>query len=197
MTRSAARSAPAFAANRRMWNDTHCSRRMADLINPSLLKPTLDRLYSDFNYPDSAADPIQIVRRYGRSDDREVVAFCAASLAFGRVASVLQSIERLLAIMGPCPADYVRRFDPARDAAAFKGLVHRWTRERDIIALLWIIRQMLDRSGSIEGFFLEGYDSTAPDLASALDSFSARAMALDLKAAYGRVPKRPGVCYFF
>ena len=163
----------------------------------SALKPVLDRLYSDFNYPDSAADPIQIVRRYGRSDDREVVAFCAASLAFGRVASVLQSIERLLAIMGPCPADYVRRFDPARDAAAFKGLVHRWTRERDIIALLWIIRQMFERCGTIEGFFLEGYDPSAPDLASALDSFSARAVALDLEAAYGRVPKRPGVCYFF
>src|SRR5437762_8847187 len=79
----------------------------------SALKPVLDRLYSDFNYPDSAADPIQIVRRYERSDDREVVAFCAASLAFGRVASVLQSIERLLKIMGPRPAEYARRFDPA------------------------------------------------------------------------------------
>jgi uncharacterized protein (TIGR02757 family) len=163
----------------------------------STLKPVLDRLYSDFNYPDSAADPIQIVRRFERNDDREVVGFCAASLAFGRVASVLQSIERLVAIMGPAPAAYVRRFDPARDAPAFKGLVHRWTRERDLIALLWVIRQMLDRSGSIEGFFLEGYDASAPDLATALDSFSVRAMALDLKAAYGRVPSRPGICYFF
>jgi len=161
------------------------------------LKPVLDRLYQNFNYPDSAADPIQIVRRYEQNDDREVVAFCAASLAFGRVASVLQSIERLVAIMGPRPAEYVRRFDPARDGAAFKGLVHRWTRERDLVALLWVIRQMLDRSGTIEGFFLEGYDASAPDLAPALDSFSARAMALDLKAAYGRVPKRPGVAYFF
>jgi uncharacterized protein (TIGR02757 family) len=161
------------------------------------LKPVLDRLYADFNYPDSATDPIQIVRRYARSDDREVIAFCAASLAFGRVASVLQSIERLVAIMGPRPADYVRRFDPARDAAAFDGLVHRWTRERDLIALLWVMRQMLDRSGTIEGFFLDGYEASAPDLASALESFSSRAMALDLKTAYGRVPKRPGVGYFF
>src|SRR5258706_4979920 len=100
------------------------------------LKLALDGLYESFNYPDSAADPIQIVRRYTRPDDREVVAFCAASLAFGRVASVLQSIERLMAIMGERPADYVRRFDPRRHAAAFDGLVHRWTRERDLVALL-------------------------------------------------------------
>ena len=172
-------------------------RKSYTVIDESSLKPVLDRLYSDFNYPDSAADPIQIVRRYERPDDREVVGFCAASLAFGRVASVLQSIERLVAILGRRPADYVRRFEPARDIGAFKGLVHRWTRERDIAALIWIIRQMLDRSGSVEGFFLEGYDANAADLASALDSFSERAMALDLTAVYGRVPKRPGVGYFF
>jgi len=166
-------------------------------MNSAALKPELDRLYQSFNYQHSATDPIQIVRRYTRPDDLEVVAFCAASLAFGRVASVLQSIERLVAIMGRRPAEYVRRFEPARDGAAFAGLVHRWTRERDLIALLWIIRQMLERSGSIEGFFLEGYDEAAPDLAGALDNFSARAMALDLKAAYGRIPKRPGVGYFF
>jgi len=165
------------------------------------LKPTLDRLYADFNFPDSATDPIQIVRRYERPDDREIVAFCAASLAFGRVASVIQSIERLVTIMGPRPAEYVRRFDPPRDAVAFTGLVHRWTRERDLVALLWILKQILDRSGSVEGFFLEGYDEAAGDIEAALDSFSTRAMALDLTAVYGRARKAskryPGVAYFF
>src|SRR5213595_494117 len=80
------------------------------------LKPTLDRLYAEFNYPDSATDPIQIVRRFDRRDDREIVGFCAAALAFGRVASVLQSIERLLAVMGNRPSDYVRAFDPDRES---------------------------------------------------------------------------------
>ena len=128
------------------------------------LRPVLDRLYTGFNSPDSAADPIQIVRRYQRADDREVVAFCAASLAFGRVASVLQSIERLLAIVGDRPAAYVRAFDPSRQKRAFADLVHRWIRGPDLVALLWIIRQMIGRSGSIQGFFLEGYDPSAPDI---------------------------------
>ena len=167
------------------------------------LKRVLDRLYADFNYPDSATDPIQIVRRYTKDDDREVVGFVAASLAFGRVLSVLQSIERVLAVMGPEPAAYLRRFDARRDAAAFDGIVHRWTRSRDIVALLWLMRQMTDRAGSVEGFFLEGYDAAAEDVEGAVDSFSARAMALDLKAAYGRMARPSGsgralgVCYFF
>src|SRR5258705_3401371 len=146
----------------------------------AVLKAELDRLYDSFNYEHSATDRIQIVRRYTRPDDVEVVAFCAASLAFGRVASVLQSIERLVAIMGERPAEYVRRFDPRRDAPAFQGLVHRWTRERDLIALVWIIRQMFERSGSIEGFFLDGYDESTPNLADAFYSFSRREMALNL-----------------
>jgi uncharacterized protein (TIGR02757 family) len=167
----------------------------------SPLKLTLDRLYADYNHQDSATDPIQIVRRYARPDDREVVAFCAAALAFGRVASVLQSIERLMTVFthrGDRPADFVRRFDPRRDAPAFDGLVHRWIRERDLVALVWVLKQMLDQSTTIEGFFLEGYDPAAADVAPALDSFSARAMAFDLTAAYGRrqAPAR-GVAYFF
>ena len=161
------------------------------------LKPALDRLYSEFNYADSAADPIQIVRRFPRPDDREVVGFVAASLAFGRVASVLQSIQRVLHVAGSQPAEYVRRFDPAREAPAFRAIVHRWIVGADLVALLWLMRQMLDRSGSLERFFAEGHDPASADVGPAIDRFSTRAMDLDLKAAYGRVPRRPGVAYFF
>ena len=187
---------------------------------PEPLKTMLDRLYAEFNYPNSATDPIHIVRRYERPDDREVVGFFASALAFGRVASVMQSIERVLAIVGDHPAEYVRHFDPAREKRAFAHLVHRWIGGADLVALLWVMRQMIDRSGSIEGFFLEGDDPTTPDITPALDSFSTRALALDLTAAYGPPeslrhgpPKRQakaegghhlrsgrsvrGVCYFF
>jgi uncharacterized protein (TIGR02757 family) len=126
-----------------------------------------------------------------------VVAFCASALAFGRVASVLQSVERLVALMGDRPAEYVRLFEPRRDAGAFAELGHRWTRAPDLVALVWLLHQMLERAGSLEGFFLEGYGGGEDDIGPALESFSARALALDMRSAYGRVPKKPGVCYFF
>lgn len=160
------------------------------------LKTTLDRLYDSFNMPDSATDPIQIVRRFTRPADREVVGFIAAGLAFGRVSSVLQSIERVLDLMGPSPAEFVRTFDPRRNGPAFRDFVHRWIRGTDVVALLWVLHQMSVRSGSIEAFFVEG-DDGGHDVQAALDSFSSRALALDLRAAYGRLPARAGVCYFF
>jgi len=153
-----------------------------------MLGPRLEQLYEAYNREDAAADPIQIVRRYRNPADQEVVGFCAAALAFGRVNSVLNTVETLTRIL----------FDPKAPHPELRAMVHRWTRGRDIVALLWVLRQMIDRSGSIEGFFLEGYDPGATDLGDALDSFSRRAMALDLKAVYGRrVPARTGVCYFF
>ena len=156
------------------------ARTATDVTN--FLKPTLDRLYAEFNYPDSATDPIQIVRRFERADDREVVGFCASALAFGRVASVLQSIERVVAVMGDRPAAYVRAFDPRADGRAFSGFVHRWTRGVDVVALLWLLKQMMDRSGSIEQFFADGYSAADEDVGPAIDSFSARALGLDLGA---------------
>ena len=158
----------------------------------------LESVYKAFDHVTSATDPVHIVRRFTTPDDREIVGFCAAGLAFGRVASVLQSIESLLAVMGPHPARFVRNFDPARERDRFAPLVHRWIRGRDLMALLLVLQRMLREAGSIEAFFLEGDDPAQPHVGAALDSFSRRALATDLRDVYGRRgPKQLGVSYFF
>jgi len=169
-------------------------RRAANALE---LASRLDALYHDYNRIDAASDPIQKVRPFTDPADREIAGFCAAALAFGRVASVLNSIQTLFAAVGPSPAAFVRRFEPEAAPAAMRAMVHRWIRGDDVIALLWILRQMLEQSGSIERFFAQGLDPAAVDIGAALDSFSTRALDLDIRRAYGRRPKRPGVCYFF
>jgi uncharacterized protein (TIGR02757 family) len=171
-------------------------RRSLPSPDPSV-RPRLESLYTTFDAVDSATDPVHLVRRYRSREDREVVGFCAAALAFGRVASVLHSIEALLAVMGPHPADFVRGFEPVRDSGRIEPLVHRWIRGHDLVALLFVLKRMLRDAKSIEGFFIAGDDPAAPDIGAALDSFSSRALDMDLSEVYGRVPKRPGVCYFF
>jgi uncharacterized protein (TIGR02757 family) len=166
-------------------------------VRSQRLASSLDRLYDDYNRDDSATDPIQLVRPFADPADREVAGFCAAALAFGRVASVIASIRTLFDIMGPRPADFVRTFDPAAPHPALHAMVHRWTRGVDLAALIWILRQMLEQAGSIERFFVAGVDAADVDVGPALDRFSQSALALDMRRVYTRLPKRPGVCYFF
>ena len=145
--------------------------------------------------------PIPSTSSAGSRDpaDREVVGFCAAGLAFGRVASVLQSIESLL----------------ARDGAAAGGVRARAsTRPRErrgssrwciagFAAATWSrccssCSGCCASHGSIEAFFAAGDDPAAPDVARrSIRSRRARCET-DLRAAYGpRLPTRAGVCYFF
>jgi uncharacterized protein (TIGR02757 family) len=174
-------------------------RSSSGRARPSLLalKPPLDRLYDDFNLAHSTRDPIWIVRRYADPADQEVAGFLASALAFGRVQSVLNTVDAVLRVMGPSPAAFIRAFSPA-EARAFDGLVHRWIRSRDLAALVWQLHQMLRDHGSIEGFFTAGAPrADAETVEGALEAFSRRAMALDLRAVYGRARPTPGVGYFF
>ena len=168
----------------------------AVLASLATLKPGLDQLYDGFNAHHSTRDPIWTVRRFTDLADQEVVAFLAAALAFGRVQSVIQTVEAVVAVMGESPAGFVRDFTPER-AAAFDGLGHRWIRSRDLAALAWQLHQMVRDHGSLEGFFAAGHAASAESVEDGLESFSRRAMALDLKAVYGRARPVPGVAYFF
>ena len=60
---------------------------------PAETRRRLDELYRSFDDVGSATDPVHIVRRFAAREDREVVGFCAASLAVGRGGSVIQSME--------------------------------------------------------------------------------------------------------
>lgn len=161
------------------------------------MKAALNTLYASFNYPESAFDPIQVVRRYERLDDREIVAFIAAGLAFGRVASVVQSVEAVCRVLGPAPATFVRAFDPSRDGAPLRSLVHRWTRGEDFVALIWTLRRFLDEHGSLEAAFAPGLDPAAEDVGAALEQFSNTARAFSAPPGRSAKKKTPGVFYFF
>lgn len=161
-----------------------------------LLK-ALEPLYAGFNHPESALDPVQVVRRYPDLADREIVAFVTAGLAFGRVASVINSVESLCAAMGPGPAAFVRAFEPGRTDRAIRRLGHRWIRGEDLVALLWILRVLLDTHGSLERAFAGGLEADCQHVGEALERFSAGVRAMDLRPAYRTVPVRPGVFSFF
>jgi uncharacterized protein (TIGR02757 family) len=162
------------------------------------LRRDLDRLHDLYNVPDSAADPVQFVWRYDDPRDREVVAAIASGLAFGRVSSVLASIERVLALLGPHPAHFIEMMAVREARTVLAPVVHRWTRGDDLVALLVTLRDLRARHGSLEACLLAGDDPGSPDIAPGLEAFSAAACAVDVREAYGGAGRgRLGVQYFF
>ena len=109
----------------------------------------------------------------------------------------MASVEAVCRVLGPAPARFVRRFDPGRDGAPLRPLVHRWTRGEDFVALFWTLRVLIEHGGSLERVIAAALDPAAEDVGEALDEFSRRARRVDLRPAYRRVPARPGVFYFF
>ena len=126
---------------------------------------------------------------------------CAAALAFGRVASVMQSIERVLAIVGPQPAAYVRRVRAGgADAPAFAPIVHRWT--RGPISSRWcgLMRQMIDRARVDRRVSSRRATIAAATTSAARSTAFRRARWRSIcRRPYGQraAPSAPGVCYFF
>ena len=141
-------------------------------------KTVLEQLYTQFENGPAVADPVHLVHRYQDPADLEVAGFCSAALAFGRVTSVLTSLERLFRLMGHSPMAFVRSFNPARQGRVLRPIRHRWITGEDLVALFVILQRMINVEGSVEGFFLRGYRQEADDIGDALDSFSVRALAL-------------------
>jgi hypothetical protein len=54
-------------------------------------------------------DPIRFAASYERPEDREVAAWIASAFAYGRVDTILTTVGRLLAALGPRPAEGIDR----------------------------------------------------------------------------------------
>jgi uncharacterized protein (TIGR02757 family) len=159
------------------------------------LKTTLDSLYANRSSQHLANDPLSFCRTYQDPADREVAAVIASAFAYGAVAIILRSLKSIFAEFGPSPRIYVEGFDPKRGLNTFSGFKHRFNDGRDLCALLWGIRMMIERAGSVEAFFLLGYDANAEDVTGALNSYSGSVLAQDYGAVFGE-KEIPANSYF-
>ncbi|HYN40271.1 MAG TPA: TIGR02757 family protein [Thermoanaerobaculia bacterium] len=114
------------------------------------------------------SDPLLFPHRYERPDDREVAAFLASSLAFGRVASINASLERLFGALGPHPASALRKHGD--EEAGPDGFVHRWVDAGSLRPFLRAIGETLRAEGSL-GALLASGDEGGADYVPALDRF--------------------------
>jgi len=142
------------------------------------LKNVLDRLYVKYNHRKLIApDPLQFVYRYSEPRDMEITALFAAVLAYGRVAQIEKSIASLLSFMGKSPFRFILKFNRTK-ASGLKKFKHRFTTGRHLVALFFLLKEILSEFGSIEKFFAKEYSPSDPNIIPALSKFSDNLLAM-------------------
>lgn len=163
------------------------------------LKTLLDNLYKSFDKNSISPDPLEFVHRFSSSEDMEIAGLIASSLAYGRVENILKSIDSIMTIMEWSPYHFAVSFNPSVHIGLFNNFSHRFNDGKDIACLIYFIRQMIEKNGSVKDFFLKGYNPADKSIKPALISFSKRALKLDFTAVYGNceLPQNAGVRFFF
>lgn len=149
-------------------------------MKPDPLRNLLEAAYRDHHSCHSRErDPLSLVHRYNDPADQEVVGLIAAVLSYGNVRTILNSAEKVLAVLGPSPRRTLSQPFFCESLADFR---HRFTTGDDFRILFAWIHTALLTHGSLEAFFLDG--KPAPTrMREALGSFVARFTAQPLPEA--------------
>jgi uncharacterized protein (TIGR02757 family) len=152
-------------------------------------KHTLDKLYKRYNHRELVPpDPLQFVYRYAKPADMEIAAFLASALAYGRVHQIEKSLANLFDRLGESPFEFVVGID-RRKKRRLKDFKHRFTDGEAISDLLALFQIVLDRHGSLEKYFLLGYDRGDENIIPALSRFCDRLLDLHAAKHNGLVPR--------
>jgi uncharacterized protein (TIGR02757 family) len=165
------------------------------------LAARLDRLSRSYAAAADQRDPIRFAASYERAEDREVAAWIASAFAYGRVDTILATVGRLLAALGPGPAEGIDRIDDFRGFARGEigGFRHRFHGASDAAALLYAIQQARREAGSVRAFFEEKHRAEERDVGGLLSRVVTRILAFDWRPATGRrtLPETSPVRFFF
>jgi len=124
-----------------------------------ITKDKLENLYHRYNRREFVhPDPLEFLYRYETLCDREIVAFVASSLAYGRVAQICKSVCHVLERMRPSPWVFLNKSSPGRIRRTFAGFKHRFTTGENLSAMLVGIRRVLKRYGNLHTCFAEGLE---------------------------------------
>jgi uncharacterized protein (TIGR02757 family) len=154
-------------------------------VNSKNLKTTLDALYDARSQQHLANDPLSFCHRFNTPEDQEIAGLIASSFAYGNVKIILRNLEFIFSRIGGSPRSFVQNFDPVKDKELFLGFKHRFNDARDLCALLYAARVMIEASGSIENFFSQGFDPQKDDLSDALVKFTSSILASDYTPVFG------------
>lgn len=133
-------------------------------------------------------DPAQFMHRYSLPDDVEIIAFIAASLAFGERSQILRKIEDICQLMEHEPSAWIRqeKFNVSFPESDEK--FYRFYSYADMRAFFFQIKGIIDRHGSIGTFIKQRYEKGVHPLKAIIEAFA------DCPSERNLIPKNMHSC---
>ncbi|CAM4335454.1 TIGR02757 family protein [Zobellia nedashkovskayae] len=122
-------------------------------MNRTELKLFLDAKVLEYEHPKFLeTDPIQIPHKFSRKEDIEISAFLTATIAWGNRKSIINNANKLMALMGNSPYDYVLEYteDNNEELSAF---VHRTFNGKDLGYFIKSLQNIYINHGGLEAVF--------------------------------------------
>ena len=136
-----------------------------------IIENILQNLYDRYNHKNLIKpDPLQFIYHYSNPKDMEIAGLLSAALAYGRVEQIQNSLNKLFGFMGDSPYEYVMSFNQAK-RKKLQNFKHRFNTGDDISDLLELLKTIIKKYGSIENYFLQGYDESDENIIPALTTF--------------------------
>jgi uncharacterized protein (TIGR02757 family) len=136
------------------------------------LKKKLDCHYRYFDFSQISPDPLEFPHRFKNSGDIEISAFVSALFAYGNVAQIINSLERIHKIMKESPAKFVLRYTYETGLEKFGNVKHRFYTGEDIARFFLALNRVYVNYGSLKYFFLLYYFDKDKTLKDAISFFS-------------------------
>jgi len=116
-------------------------------------------------------DPVQFPHRFEKKQDIEISGFISSAFAYGNRKKIVENLEFIHKILGNSPYEFVINFNPERDIELFKGFVYRYTGEKDILYLLYVLSETFKKFDSLEDAFLQGFSPEDKNIKNGLINF--------------------------
>ncbi len=145
------------------------------------VKALLDKFYGEYDFKERILhDPIEFPHRYKRREDIEIAGFIASCFAYGKVTLFKPVIEKVLSAMSGSPYDFLMEFKARKDGRLFSGIKYRFNENKDVICLLYILRTVVKKYGSIEALFKLYYKDNDLNTGNGLIGFVDTLLAIGL-----------------
>jgi len=142
-------------------------------VSPDKLKRELEKLYNQYNHRRYIhPDPLEFLSSYKEIRDREIAGLITSVLAYGRVVQILKSVARVLDRMTSSPYLFLQNSDYEFIYTEFKDFRHRFADGHNLAALLFGIKNIINKFGSLYQCFFNGLSEKDENIVRAMRLFS-------------------------